>query len=180
MTGQHLYLGLFGSLPAIAAGYMHIAESMESMEDANENDGLSCDPSSSCLLNLSATTFLVFSAFVHSMTKVTREATMKQWQLVTVRLLSAVICAGLYFLPDRAACAGRHPVVSFAVPIIFFSSTLIEIWGLQEKGYCVVKRLERQSTIQRTKPIQKGGSSKRLIVYDSSFESGGETNPPIV
>ena len=160
MTGQHLYLGLFASLPAIAAGYMHIAESMEGMEEDDPNGNTSCDPSSSRLLILSATTFLVFSAFVHSMTKAKREAVMKQWQLVTVRLLWSIICAGLYFLPDQASCAGQHPVASFAVPMIFFSSTMIEIYGLQEQGYSLVKRLERQSTVQRTKPMQKGGSSK--------------------
>ena len=176
MTGQHLYLGLFASLPAIAAGYMHIAESMEGMEEDNLNGNVLCDPSSSSLLILSATTFLVFSAFVQAMTKAKREAVMKQWQLVTVRLLWSVICAGLYFLPERASCVSRHPVASFAVPIIFFSSTMIEIYGLQEEGYSIVKRLERQSTVQRTKPIQKGGSSKTLIVYDPSFESVGENS----
>ena len=175
MTGQHLYLGLFASLPAIAAGYMHIAESMEDMEEENPNFDVSCDPASSRLLILSATTFLVFSAFVHSMTKAKREAVMKQWQLVAVRLLWSIICAGLYFLPDQTSCVGRHPVASCAVPIIFFSSTMIEIYGLQEQGYSILKRLERQSTVQRTKPIQKGGSSKTLIVYDPSFESGCES-----
>ena len=53
---------------------------------------------------------------------------------------------------------------------------MIEIYGLQEQGYSIVKRLERQSTVQRTKPIQKGGSSKTLIVYDPSFESVGQNS----
>lgn len=143
---------------------------MEEVE-AKENPDESCEPTSSALLVLSSVTFLVFSALVHSMTKSKRETIMKQWGLISVRFVAAMLCAVLYFLPARAACAGEYPVATFVVPLLFFFSACIEVYGLQEKGYSLVKRYKHQSTVQRMKPLQKGGSSKTLnLNFDPSMD----------
>ena len=145
---------------------------MERIEEEG-NAVRTCEPKSSDLLFMSSVTFMIFSALVHSMTFSKRETIMKQWQLVTVRFSTAILCASLYFLPAWAACAGEFPVATFAVPLIFFLSSCVEVWGLQEKGYSIFERYKRQTSVQRTKPLQKGGSTKTLdLNFDPSIEDG--------
>lgn len=145
---------------------------MEQIADEG-NAGKTCDPTSSALLAMSSAMFMVFSALVHSMTNSKRETIMKQWQLVFVRFTAAALGASLYFLPAWAACAGEFPVATFTVPLLFFFSSCVEVWGLQEKGYSFLERHKRHVTVQRMKPLQKGGSSKKLgLNYDPSVEDG--------
>mmetsp|Transcript_30694 Transcript_30694/g.62182 ORF Transcript_30694/g.62182 Transcript_30694/m.62182 type:complete len:149 (-) Transcript_30694:1110-1556(-) len=143
---------------------------MERIEEEG-NAGKTCEPTSSTLLVMSSAMFLVFSALVHSMTQSKRETLMKQWQLVVVRFSAAALVASLYFLPAWAACVGEFPVATFTIPLLFFFSSCVEVWGLQEEGYSFLERHKRLITVQRLKPLQKGGSSKTLgLNYAPSVE----------
>jgi hypothetical protein len=151
---------------------MHIAEAMEEIqEEDNDATASTCNAASAWLLILSATMFLVFSALVHSMTNAMKEMLIRQRYLVSIRLLVSLLCAALHYLPASIACVGYMPVATFMVPILFFVSACVEVWGLQERGYSVWEKYRRQSSIQRIKPLQKRRGNRKLLVMNMSDDS---------